>query len=213
MNNDITDLLNQTKKLFNDKDELFLKLHEAIIGIKNGNVDAVFVPGEKGEKGLKLNDGDQTYRNFIENMSEGVVMLHADGTIIYSNLSFAKMVNLPIEKVLGKNMRHFIPSTDIETFERLIDGYPVDHSKVDIISLNVNGIETHFIVSLNKLKIHNFTALNCVWTDVTIQKQTEAALTSAYHACKNEVEDLKLAQKKLTLLYNTLKEDIHNTRR
>src|SRR3982074_180171 len=98
MEKNVPELLKQNEKLIREKDELYNRLIEAIAvveAIKKGNIDAVLITSNETAKILVSKSADQTYRRFIENMSEGVVTLHTDGMIIYGNSSFAKMVNVP----------------------------------------------------------------------------------------------------------------------
>ncbi|MEJ0101515.1 MAG: PAS domain-containing protein [Bacteroidota bacterium] len=53
----------------------------------------------------------------IEKMNEGAVTLHKDGTILYCNSCFAKMVNLPLQKVIGTELKHFIDDSSTRRFE------------------------------------------------------------------------------------------------
>ncbi len=117
---DINHLLKENEKLNQEKDELNIKLNEAneiIESIRKGNIDAVFIANNGAENVLAVKTADQAYRRFIENMSEGVVTLHTDGIILYSNSSFAKMVNLPLESLIGTNLRKYIPVEQSEAFE------------------------------------------------------------------------------------------------
>ena len=150
----------------------------------------------------------QAYRRFIENMSEGVVTLHTDGIILYSNSSFAKMVNLPLEKVIGTNFRNFIPIEYIENFERFFNEYPENNSKFELSTWNHEGIRSYFIVSLNKLQLQDFVALNLVWTDVTDQKKAEEKLMTVNEKLKRAIEERIFSENKVVILNNKLKENI-----
>src|SRR5882724_2526160 len=152
MATEINRLLKENEKLTHEKNELYIKLNEAkdiIEGIQKGNIDAVFIANNETANILVSKTADQTYRRVIENMSEGVVTLHSDGTILYSNSSFAKLVNLSLEKVIGTNLRNFIPIEYINNFEPLFKEHPENNSKMDLSILNADGRHTHFIVSLN----------------------------------------------------------------
>src|ERR1700676_2960702 len=117
---DIDNLLKENAHLIHEKNELDKKLSEAneiIEGLKKGNIDAVFTTNNETANVLVSKTADQAYRRFIENMSEGVVTLHTDGMILYSNSSFARMVDMPLENVIGTNFRNFISIENIESFE------------------------------------------------------------------------------------------------
>ena len=51
---------------------------EVLRAIRNGEVDAVVVNGERGEQVYSLIGADRVYRRLIETMSEGAATLSAD---------------------------------------------------------------------------------------------------------------------------------------
>lgn len=208
---DINYLLEENENLTIQKDELSVKLNEAkdfIEAIKNGNIDAVLIANNETAKVLVSKTADQTYRKFIENMSEGVVTLHTDGIILYGNSSFAKMVNLPLEKVIGTNFLNFIPDDQVRNFKRFLNDYPEKKANVELSMLNQKGIRTHFIVSINKLQLPDFVAVNLVCTDVTDQKKTEEELMTVNKNLQQANEERSFSENKVVLLNNKLKENI-----
>jgi two-component system CheB/CheR fusion protein len=194
---DINHLLKENEKLIQEKVELNIKLNEAneiIESIKKGNIDAVFIANNGTEKVLAAKTADQTYRRFIENMSEGVVTILADGIILYSNSSFANMVNLPLESVVGTNFRKYIPVEHLETFERLFGEYSQDDTKVELSLFDLNGMRRYFNISLNTLHLQDVIALNLVWSDVTDLKRA--------------IEKRILSENEVVVLNNKLKVNI-----
>ena len=51
---------------------------EVLLAIRNGEVDAVLVTGERGVQVHTLSGVDRIYRQLIETMSEGAATLSAD---------------------------------------------------------------------------------------------------------------------------------------
>lgn len=208
---DIDDLIKENEKLIREKTELHQKLIEAnevIEAIKKGNIDAVFTADDEVARVLVSGTYDQAYRKFIENMSEGVVTLHTDGTIIYSNSSFAEMIDLPLGKVIGANFRDFIPTEYIEHIDQYLISYPDSTLKVELSIQNHQGIRTHFIVSLNSLQLQDFGAVNLVWTDVTDQKKAEEKLVAVNEDLKKAIEALTHSETEVVVLNTKLKENI-----
>jgi PAS domain S-box-containing protein len=211
MKNDINKLLKENEKLIHDKNELSDKLNEAneiIEAIRKGTIDAVLISNNKNATVLVSESADLAYRKFVENMSEGVISLNTAGIIIYSNSSFAKIVNKPLEKVMGTNVRKFIPGEYVEIFERFFNDFSENNSKVELSILNDEGIHTHFIVSLNTLQLQDFVALNLVWTDVTDHKKAEENLITLNENLKKAIEEHLFSEKKVVILNNRLKENI-----
>ncbi|MEJ7737259.1 MAG: ATP-binding protein [Chitinophagaceae bacterium] len=203
---DLDYLLKENAKLIREKDELYNKLNEAkevIEAIKKGNIDAIF-----NENNILVSStADQTYRRFIENMSEGVVTLHTDGMILYSNSSFAKMVNLPLERVIGANFRNFIPPDNIHKFE-LFFNQSDNNTKVELSFVDQEGVRAYFIVSLIKVHLQGVTALNLVCTDVTARKNAEEEVMIVNENLKRASEDRILSENKVRQLNNKLKNNI-----
>jgi len=211
MEQEVNDLIEENKKLIHEKDELYNKLIEAIEiveAIKKGNIDAVLITSNETAKILVPKSADQSYRRFIENMSEGVVTLSTDGIIVYSNSSFAKMVNVPLEKLIGTDFRNHIPIEFIENFERFVSEFPKNNSKMELSILNQNGTNTHFIVSLKTLRLQDFLAVNLVWTDVTEQKKVQEKLIAVNEHLKIAIEEQIFSEKKVVILNNKLNENI-----
>ena len=205
------DLSKVNKKLLHENEELLNKLNNAndiIEAIRKGNIDAVVNTNNEITKLLVSENADRTYRQFIEIMSEGVVTLHSDGIIVYSNVSFARMVNFPIERVIGSNIRNFIPTEYVEKFERYFAEYPENNSKMELSFVNQKEERTHFIVSLNTLQLQDFTAINIVWTDVTDRKMTEEKLTIVNKNLHSAIEKCIFSEKNVVVLNNKLTENI-----
>ena len=75
-------------------EELQVRLREAeeaLEAIRNGEVDAIIVNSDSGEKIFSLSTSDTPYRIILEEMDEGAVILNSDGTILYSN---PRLINL-----------------------------------------------------------------------------------------------------------------------
>jgi PAS domain S-box-containing protein len=72
--------------------------------IRSGQVDALVVCGEAGEKIYTLQGAETPYRVLIEAMSEGAVTVDGLGTILYANRRFAELVGQPLERVVGSTL-------------------------------------------------------------------------------------------------------------
>ncbi|MEJ7766885.1 MAG: ATP-binding protein [Chitinophagaceae bacterium] len=211
MTNDIDDLAEQNKSLLAERDELLNKLQEAkeiIAAIKKGNIDAVFIADDNTTKVLVSETADQSYRMFIENMSEGVVTVYTDGTILYSNSSFARMVKLPLERVIGVNLRNFIPYVYEAIFEDFFDRFQTSNSTVELSTIDSKGASTYFTVSLNRIQLQDVEALNLVWTNVTIQKETEGKLITLNEDLQTAIDERIDSENKVLILNERLKSNI-----
>src|SRR5437868_736240 len=111
-----------TEDLQRQVEDLQRQLEEAndtIEAIRTGQVDALVVKGEEGHQLYTLKNADQTYRMFIEKMTEGAVTINNHGLILYSNSQFASMVNLPLSSVLGQSFDKFIAEENKDYYANL----------------------------------------------------------------------------------------------
>src|SRR5712691_9505415 len=69
--------------------------------IRQGEIDALVVEGAGGNQVYTLHSAEEPYRNLVEEMQEGAVVLTARGDILYSNARFAAIVGEPLESVVG----------------------------------------------------------------------------------------------------------------
>ncbi|WP_432327203.1 PAS domain-containing protein [Mucilaginibacter sp. P25] len=164
------------EQLLAENNKLRYQLEEAtdvISAIRNGQVDAFIVKDDEGHQLYTLKTADQTYRVFIEKMNEGAVTLNGDGTILYSNSSFAAMVNEPLEKVIGLDFNAFVAEVSVEKYKQIIrDGWNAD-CKGEVLLSNRDGKLTPCLLSSTTLDLDEGTALSLILTDLTAQKETE----------------------------------------
>ena len=137
------------RQLIRENEQLHSRLfefEEALIAIRNGEVDAIMVSGSNGEQVYSLSSAETPYRTFIEEMSEGAITLTKDGTILYCNPKFTEIVKKPYEKIVGSTLRDFInPIDQIKLDNFLIQS---NHKKHDVLIVSLN--ETLFL----RLSIH-----------------------------------------------------------
>ncbi len=187
-------------------EELKSQLEEAqdtIEAIRSGEVDAFVVKNDSGHRLYTLKSADQTYRIFIEKMTEGAVTVNQDGIILYSNTSFANMVNLPLGKVLGFHFDEFIPGEFRESVRQLIKDAWSEEKKAEIILPGKDKKPVPVLLSLNSLEIDGGIALSIIITDLSYQKETEQQLKQK----NKELEDAQLVTKNLNAqLEQTVKE-------
>jgi two-component system phosphate regulon sensor histidine kinase PhoR len=190
------------EQLLRENAELRLRLEEAndtIDAIRTGQIDALIVHDGDKHQLYTLKTADQTYRVFIEKMNEGAVTINREGLILYSNSSFANMVNLPLEKVIGMPFNHFVPEVSQKKYEKLIvNGWNKD-CKDEIELADQQGHEVCCLFSCTTLELDEGIALSLILTDLTMLKEAEkelklkneelAAAHFATEKLNNELED------------------------
>ena len=159
--------------------ELTSQLNEAqetIEAIRTGEVDAFIVKNSNGHELYTLKSADQTYRIFIEKMMEGAVTVSKDGIILYSNTSFANMVNLSLAKVLGVAFESFIPAASRAAINQLIEKAWTEECKAEINFPGKNNKPRPVLLSMNILETDGGPALSIIVTDLSFQKETQEQL-------------------------------------
>jgi signal transduction histidine kinase len=159
-------------------EELRTQLFEAretIEAIRTGQIDALVVTGTNGHQLYTLKTADQTYRVFIENMSEGAVTLNRDGIILYCNNQFALMVNAALSNVIGMQFETFVSLSNKKKFRSLFSKSWKHDSKGEI-TLQSGKAVVPVLLSLGKLDFEEEQSLSVLVTDLSIQKRTQLQL-------------------------------------
>ena len=87
---------------------LRLRLAEAeemLRAIQQGEIDALVVEGAGGNQVYTLHSAEEPYRNLVEQMQEGAVVLTSRGDILYANARFAALVGEPLQSVQWQPLR------------------------------------------------------------------------------------------------------------
>ncbi len=203
------DLLTELKDLQLEMEETRFRLEEAtdtIEAIRTGEVDALIVNDGDGHQLYTLKSTDQTYRIFIEQMTEGAVTLNETGHILYSNSQFAQLVGLPLEKVTGKSFYKFITDDCLVECKSLIVKAWKGNTKGELSLRTYENQKIPALLSLKTLDLDEGLSLSVIITDLTEQKETQKLLEQ-----KNEEleEAQKIAYHLNANLENTVKERTH----
>lgn len=113
------------------------EMEDALDAIRNGEVDAIMVSGSKGDQVYSISSADAPYRTFIEEMSEGAVTLTTDGTVLYCNQRFAKIVQSPYEQVIGSSFKRFIAPNDNSKLDSFLA--QLTHQKHDVLIVTLTN--------------------------------------------------------------------------
>jgi signal transduction histidine kinase/ActR/RegA family two-component response regulator len=131
------------------REELRARLIEAedtLRAIRQGEVDALLIVDESGERVYTLRSADAPYRALVEQMQEGAVTLNAKGDIVYSNKRFAELVDEPLQHVIGASVDRFVDEADQGTLNSLIaDG--AGKFRTRLLHRGRPALEAHISVS------------------------------------------------------------------
>jgi PAS domain S-box-containing protein len=133
-------MIKTKEELITENEDLRSRLNEmeeALAAIRNGEVDAIMVSGNKGEQVYSVSSAETPYRTFIEKMSEGAVTLTKEGTILYCNPRFADIVQAPYEKVIGSSLKRFITPSDNSKLDDFLA--QLTHEKHDVLIVSLTN--------------------------------------------------------------------------
>lgn len=165
-----------TEALIIEIEQLKLQLQEAYALIKELKTEqtkeAIVINNQHPDL---VKNTDQTYRLFIEKMTEGAITINKDGIIVYSNAQFVKMIGLPLSKITGIPFKSFIAPGDENTFYSLIEAGWKQETRGDLLIVGLSRI-IPVQLSINILSLNEGPSLSIILTDLTAQKQTELLL-------------------------------------
>src|SRR6201997_278351 len=108
------------------------ELEETLRAIRMGEVDAVLVSSSRGDQVFTLQGAEHPYRLLVESIEEGAATLSDDGTVLYSNKSFAAFFGVPLEKFIGAPLHNFVTGSDAEFLKTLILGAKLASTRGEI---------------------------------------------------------------------------------
>ena len=153
---------------------------ETLRAIRSGEVDTVMVAGKEGSQVFTLEGAEHAYRVLIERMNEGALTLTGDKMILYANQCFARMVQCPLEQVMGSSLRRFLSAEDRARLRPLMKRADKSGSKIQVMLQAGNGSQMPVQISLRPLAkqgLHRAT-IGMVVTDLTESRRTEERLRS-----------------------------------
>ncbi len=169
--------LKSKAELSREVEELRTALQEAhatLNAIREGAVDAFVVSGTSGEHIYSLSNADQPYRILLEEMSEGALTLTPDGLVLFANKRFARMVNSPLNKVIGGNFQTWVEPEHRKILESLLSMDSTAKHRGELILVTKDGDRVPIYISIGKVHVGKEADIIClVATDLTEVKQIE----------------------------------------
>jgi two-component system NarL family sensor kinase len=160
------------------------ELEDTLLAIDGGRVDTVVVNGAAGERVFTLQGAEHPYRVLVETMNEGAATLDKDGTILYANASFTRILGVPLQEVLGTSLQvHFIPQ-EREKLKALIDIGLQGESRGEVSLARAEGQRRLVRLSLSSVQDLGNRTICVIATDMT-------ELSGAYEALKASEDALR----------------------
>ena len=143
------------------------ELEETLRAIRTGEVDAVLVSSAHGDQVFTLQGAEHPYRLLVESIEEGAATLSDDGTVLYSNRSFAAFFDAPLEKFIGAPLHNFVTGNDAEFLKTLIMGARMASTRGEIRLLKKHGKPRTIRLTLSPNRELGMEAICAVATELT----------------------------------------------
>lgn len=143
------------------------ELEETLRAIRMGEVDAVLVSSSHGDQVFTLQGAEHPYRLLVESIEEGAATLSDDGTVLYSNRSFAAFFDAPLEKFIGAPLHNFVTGNDAEFLKTLILGARLASTRGEIRLRKKHGKPRTIRLTLSPNRELGLEAICAVATELT----------------------------------------------
>ncbi len=152
------------------------ELEETLRAIRMGEVDAVVVSGPIGDQVFTLQGAEHPYRILVETIDEGAATLSDDGTVLYSNRSFAAIFDVPLEKFIGAPIESFVSGEDLQDLRALLKDARTGSARGEIRLRTVDGKARTIRLTLSTNRQLGVEAICAVATELTELVETNEAL-------------------------------------
>lgn len=168
--------------------ELVARLSEAeetLRAVRSGEVDAIVVKGQGGEKVFTLQGADHTYRVFVERMNEGAAVLSSDHTVLHCNGRFARFLGGRLQSVIGSSMLDLVWPDDHPKLYALLRRAAQRNCRGEIRLQSRKGAALPVHLSLNPLRLNGTRAVCLIASDLSEMKRAEQALRASSEQFRN----------------------------
>ncbi len=157
---------------------------ETLDAIRNGEVDAVVVRRDGDNRIFTLEGAERPYRQFVEEMSQGAVILAQGGIILYCNQRFAKMLQREPRQVTGSLLESHLAPASKSSWQHLQEQVVAGRRTAELELERGDGTCFPAFIAASPLDSAQGEQLCVVVSDLTEQKQFErlAAAEAALRA-------------------------------
>jgi len=168
--------------------ELVARLSEAeetLRAIRSGEVDAIVVNAQGGEKVFTLQGADHTYRVFVERMNEGAAVLSSDHTILHCNQRFARFLGMGIQNVIGSSVQDLVWPDDKSKLDGLLRSAARKSCRGEIRLQSRKVVPLPVNFSLSPLRLDGTRAICLIASDLSETKRVEQELRASSEQLRN----------------------------
>ncbi len=158
--------------------DLEARLREAedtLEAIRMGQVDALVVDGPDGPEVFTLRGVDHRYRQLVETMTEGALLVARDGVITYANARFAELVARPLAAMVSSRLGAYVAPAQRALLEAMLQAAGGAAAKAEL-ELVVGEARVPVYVSATRAETDELTCV--IVTDLSEQKRTLALVAA-----------------------------------
>ena len=182
-----------SKTVSTEASELRARLHEleeTLRAIRSGQVDAlvVYAP-DGGDRVFTLQGAEHPYRVLVEAMNEGAATMTSDGLVLFANQHFARMLDIPLEKLIGSPLSAIVQPIDGSSLDTLMQRVQQEPQKVEGV-WRVGKDQQKVLplcLSFSPVREGDFEGICVIATNLTEQRHREQELAQTNAALINEV--------------------------
>jgi len=150
-----------------------------------------------------MNNG-QSYRYFLDHISEGTVRVDKNGCITYCNNSFAGMIGLTPATAVGESFEKYVWEEDRRYFKHLLQQGQHSEVKGEVSLIGRSGyVPVHVLICSDDIE-----NLTVVVTDLTLQKETQTTLRQTLQQLQSSHTALELSNHDLQQFASVASHDL-----
>lgn len=155
------------------------ELQEILQAIRHGRVDALVVRGKNGDQVFTLQGAEHPYRKLVEVMNEGAATLDAHGMVLYANVRFAEIFEIPLEKLIGTRLQSHISPFAGAKLALLLEQGVKSNSKGEISLVNKQDRRILVQLSLSPFEDDGLKIVCVVATELTDLAEANEAMRAS----------------------------------
>ena len=170
-----------------------IELQELNDGIPNVMAEGINDTSGPDAELFSHGTADTLYRLFIDKMSQGVAMLDADGTILYCNNQFAKILCVPYEKINGTPYNQFFTGLANLNLDQFLNGDKEIRHDEEILYIATGGESRYLDLSLFSLDLSGLSHICIIISDIAGIRFTEEKIREMYNRLELALESANMA--------------------
>jgi len=151
---------------------------ETLEAIRSGHVDALVVQGPAGDQVFTLKGADHRYRQLVETMNEGALLVDGVGTIVYGNARFAELVGVRLDLLVGSPLQRYVADLSRPLVDALLQTRGGAPSKAEVLLVSSDGGRIPVYVSVAAGGDEDLELSCVIVTDLTFQKRNQELLAA-----------------------------------